>query len=168
MPLQQDAGPYVPREHSSSMLARWRAESGKQSACHASSVVCDQARHRRRHGLGERRLAHEGAYQFAVFGLEHELKFGNRATEDDVMSGPYAFAMGGIELARVGMSSRWTLLLAGSHEISTGIGRFNRGAFDDKLRSASRVVPAKNQQYESRLLSEAMPDHENGSCSRGD
>jgi hypothetical protein len=39
-------------------------------------VVRDQARHRRRHGFGERGLAHEGAHQLAVLGLKHEPKLG--------------------------------------------------------------------------------------------
>ncbi len=151
------------------MLARWRAESGKQSACHASTA---SSAIRLATGAGTVSASDASRTKARTSspcsGSSTSFSVENRATEDDVMSGPYAFAMGGIELARVGMSSRWTLLLAGSHEISTGIGRFNRGAFDDKLRSASRVVPAKNQQYEIRLLSEAMPDHENGSCSRGD
>ena len=107
MTLQQDAGPYVTvgaQQLDAGALACGVRQAERLPCLHG--VVCDQARHRRRHGLGERRLAHEGAYQFAVFGLEHELKFGNRATEDDVMSGPYAFARGGLALARMGMSSR--------------------------------------------------------------
>jgi len=77
MTLQQDAGAYVTvgaQQLDAGALA-WGVRQAERLPC-LHGVVCDQARHRRRHGLGERRLAHEGAYQFAVFRLEHELKFG--------------------------------------------------------------------------------------------
>jgi hypothetical protein len=73
MTLQQDAGADV-------TARAQQLNAGAFAACVRCAqclpcfhrVVRDQACHRRRYGFGERGLAHEGAHELAVFGLEHE------------------------------------------------------------------------------------------------
>ena len=89
------------------MLARWRAESGKQSACHASTA---SSAIRLATGAGTASASDASRTKARTnspcSGLSTSCSLENRATEDDVMSGPYAFARGGLALARMGMISR--------------------------------------------------------------
>jgi hypothetical protein len=97
-------------------------------------VVRDQACHRRRHGFGERGLAHEGAHQLAVLGLKHEPKLGKPGDGGrwHVWTCLRPLWRGRAARAKGNTVKPWLLSAVLGFQ-RCGLGWFSRAAFDDKL-----------------------------------